>query len=145
MKTNISALDRTVHKTDEWLKEISQELGWDDKERSYVALRAVLLTLRDRLSPEQAAHLAAQLPMLVRGIFYEGYHPAGKPERIRSREEFANRIQAAFEPHPGHHPEEIARAVFAVLRRHVTEGELNKVLHELPDEIEAIFKAPASS
>jgi hypothetical protein len=28
-------------------------------------------------------HLGAQLPLLVRGIYYEGWHMAGKPTRER--------------------------------------------------------------
>jgi uncharacterized protein (DUF2267 family) len=33
----------------------------------------MLHALRDRLPPEIAVHLSAQLPMLVRGIYYEGW------------------------------------------------------------------------
>lgn len=52
----------------------------------------MLHCLRDRLSVDQAAHLSAQLPLLVRGIYYESYHPAGKPEKVRSRAEFLEHV-----------------------------------------------------
>jgi len=64
-----------------------------DRQRCYHALRAVLFTLRYRLTADKAARLAAQLPMPVRGIYYEGYTPAGKQDRIRSRERFLKKIK----------------------------------------------------
>ena len=47
-----------------------------DRRSAYRALRSVLHVLRDRLTPEQAVHLGAQLPLLVRGIFYDGWRIA---------------------------------------------------------------------
>lgn len=59
---------------------------------AYHALRGVLFTLRDRPTPDEAAHLAAQLPLLVRGIYYEGYQPSNKPERYRDKDEWLRRV-----------------------------------------------------
>ena len=47
-------------------------LGTDDRQDAYRAVRGVLHTLRDRLPVEESAQLAAQLPTLLRGVFYEG-------------------------------------------------------------------------
>ncbi len=143
--TGVQALDRSIHTTNEWLKEVCEEMGWEDRERGYIALRAVLLNLRDRLSAGQAAHFAAQLPAFVRGIYYEGYTPAHKPETVRSRSEFLERIRDSFQPQRGEEdPAEMARAVFSVLRRHVAEGEADKVLEEMPNEIAETFMSGAA-
>jgi uncharacterized protein (DUF2267 family) len=67
--TQVPALDHTVQQTNVWLKKLTEEHHLGDRHHAYNALRAVLHVLRDRLTPEQAVHLGAQLPILVRGIY----------------------------------------------------------------------------
>jgi uncharacterized protein (DUF2267 family) len=138
MTTGLEAIDKTVQTTNIWLKEIGEDIG-PDRQRSYHALRAVLGVLRDRLTVDEAAHLAAQLPTLVRGLYYDGYVPAGKPERIRSRDEFLDRIGAGLEQIGPLGADEAARAVFKVLDRHVSKGELDEVKQSLPAEVRTLF------
>ena len=71
-----SIIEHSVEKTHIWLKEIAEELGDEDRQYAYRALRAVLHTLRDRLTVDVAAKLAAQLPTLIRGVYYEDWDPA---------------------------------------------------------------------
>ena len=115
--TGLEVFDKTVHTTNLWLKEIGEDIG-PDRRRSYDALRAVLFALRDRLTVEEAAHLAAQLPILIRGIFYEGYKPSGKPERIRSKDEFLEKVADQLKRIRPLGAEDASRAVFRVLQRH---------------------------
>ena len=84
--TGLEVFDATLHKTNSWLKELMGMLGSEDRHRAYLALRATLHALRDRLTVEEVAQLGAQLPMLIRGFYYEGWDPTGKPLRIRDKE-----------------------------------------------------------
>jgi uncharacterized protein (DUF2267 family) len=60
--TSIDVFETTLHKTNGWLKELLEELDWQDRHAAYLALRATLHALRDRLTVEEVAELAAQLP-----------------------------------------------------------------------------------
>jgi uncharacterized protein (DUF2267 family) len=135
----VEVIDTTVQKTYTWLKEIAETLGTTDRHRAYRALRAVLHALRDRLPVDEAAQLGAQLPMLVRGIYYEGWDPSHKPLKERHKEEFLAHIRRDFRDEPAVDAEQLARAVFTVLSRRVTEGEIEDVKHILPKELRELW------
>ena len=82
-----------MHKTHSWLKELLRILNWDDRHRAYLGLRATLHALRDRLTIDEVTQLSAQLPMLIRRFYFEGWDPSGKPLRERHKEQFLERIQ----------------------------------------------------
>lgn len=124
--------ETTIHSTNAWLNDVAQELGGESQERAYLVLRTVLHALRDRLSVEHVAALAAQLPMLVRGFYYEGWHPAGKPLKERKKEQFLGHVAAAFHGDPTVDAEDLTCAVFRVLERHVTPGAIEQVTATLP-------------
>ena len=131
--------ESTYQTTNAWLKGLVEELGWQDRHRAYRALRAVLHALRDRLTVEETADLGAQLPMLIRGLYYEGWTPSGKPVKERKKEDFLAHIEAAFRDEPTISPEAVARAVFTVLQRHVSAGEIGDVEQILPAQIRALW------
>jgi len=143
--TGLAVFDTTLHKTNDWLKDLMHELGWDDRHKAYLALRATLHALRDRLTVEEVAQLGAQLPMLIRGFYYEGWDPTGKPLRERHEEQFLMRISREFSDEARGNSyrslSEIARAVFTVLARRVTEGEIEDVKHILPAELRELWPA----
>src|SRR5918999_2423916 len=91
MSTGLYVFDHTVQVTNEWLKGVERELGAANRHRAYLALRSTLHALRDELVPDEAVHLAAQLPMLVRGFYYEGWDPSRTPVKDRDREDFLER------------------------------------------------------
>jgi uncharacterized protein (DUF2267 family) len=138
--TGVAAFDSTLQTTHIWLNEICEEMGWGrDAPRAYHALRAVLHALRDRLRPEEAAGFAAQLPLLIRGIFYEGWHPAGKPIRVRTAEDFLAPVVDAFRGDPPTQAVAVARAVFTVVKRHMTAGEVSDIIAALPADIQTLW------
>jgi uncharacterized protein (DUF2267 family) len=138
--TGLDVFDRTVQKTNSWLKSLMEELDWEDRHKAYSALRVTLHALRDRLTIEEVAQLGAQLPMLIRGFYYEGWDPTGKPLKVRQREEFLERIAEYFvSAGDPRHPEPVARAVFSVLAQRVSDGEIEDVKHVLPEELRSLW------
>jgi uncharacterized protein (DUF2267 family) len=138
-QVSVSPFDSTIQCTRIWLNDILGDLGWDEPHRAYHALRAVLHALRDRMPVDQVAALAAQLPMLVRGFYYEGWHPHGKPLRQRHKQEFLAHVAEAFGDEPPAKLEQVTRTVFRVLSEHVSAGEIESVKRCLPVELRALW------
>ncbi len=135
---SLRVFEHTIEVTHNWLNDLQEGLAWRDRQRTYRALRAVLHALRDRLSVGNASHLAAQLPMLVRGLYYEGYHPSGKPLAERKKSEFLAHVKAEF-PDDGFEIETVVRAVLNVVAKHVTPGEVKKIKQSLPEDIRSLW------
>jgi uncharacterized protein (DUF2267 family) len=137
--TGLEVFDRTVQKTNSWLHDLMQVLQWPDKHRVYLALRATLHALRDRLTVDEVAQLGAQLPMLIRGFYYEGWDPTDKPLRGRTKEQFLSRIEQQFKDHDSIDPGVVARAVFFVIEHRVSQGEIEDVKQVLPAEMRDLW------
>ncbi len=141
--TGIPAFDKTLQLSNVWLNELMQAVDWDDKYRAYRLLRATLHTLRDRLPAHEAVHLGAQLPMLIRGLYYEGWHMPDKTPSGRSKADFLAHIEAAFSKDPNEDTEGLVRQVFALLARKVSTGEIGDITQVLPPEVRALWPAPS--
>jgi uncharacterized protein (DUF2267 family)/CBS domain-containing protein len=137
--TGLEIFDRSIHTTNIWLKEIAEAIG-ADRRTAWHALGAVLRALRDRLPANDAAHLSAQLPLLVRGTFYEQYRPAIQPDAMRSREEFVRRVADGLEDGRPVDAEAAIEAVLSVLQRHITKAETAKVRQALPEHIRRLWR-----
>lgn len=133
--TGLPVFDTTIQKTNLWLSELMEDLQWDNRQKAYQALRAVLHELRDHLPPAEAVHFSSQLPMLVRGIFFEGWRMSGKPSRDHSAESFLAAVADQFSRDPEVDAERIVRAVFSVIADHIPGGEIEKVIAVLPKPI----------
>jgi uncharacterized protein (DUF2267 family) len=137
--TGLKITDDAVQSTNEWVNDVNERIGWDHKHRAYRLLRAVLHALRDHLSVDETAQLAAQMPVLIRGIFYDGWDPSKTPVKERTRDAFIERIQKDFETDPlGDAPEAIA-AVMAVLDARISKGEMDDVRGAFAKEVRALF------
>lgn len=143
--TGLSVFDSTIHQTNTWLKSLFEPLNTEDRHRAYLALRVTLHALRDRLPPELAVHLGAQLPMLVRGFYYEDWQMAKTPTAARHKDDFLKPIEWAFRNHADADVEQIAKAVFALLDRELDHGEIRKVVSALPRELKALWPESAQA
>ncbi len=137
--TGLEAFDTTVQKTDVWLKEIMGIMGTDSRRLAYGVLRAVLHSLRDRLGVNEAASLGAQLPMLVRGLYYDSWDPSRTPITYRTRAEFLESVRKNYGVSTDIDPEEMTHVVLSVMNKHLTEGEIHKVRSVLPGHIQGLW------
>ena len=139
---HIELIDRNVQQTNIWLNEVAEACGVEDRHAAYRILRAFLHALRDRITVDEAAQLAAQLPELMRGIYYEGWDPSRTPEKYHEAEPFLRRIAKEALLAGTTEASYAAAGAASVLRRHVSEGEIRDVLAMLPGPVREIVEPP---
>jgi uncharacterized protein (DUF2267 family) len=139
----LESIDHTVQLTHTWINDLDALVGWESKARSFRLLRTVIQALRDWLPVDDAAHLGAQLPMLLRGVYYEHWRPAATPVARRHRTDFLARVDEAFRTDPIVFTPEAVSAVFELLGDKISAGEIDKVRRALPSDLRALW--PVSS
>ena len=135
----LKAFDKTLHTTNVWLDQIMERLG-PDRQLAWKVLSTVLHKLRDRLPVADAAHLGAQLPLLVRGAYYDQYEPTRQPVRCRDRDEFVAEVAEWLADTRPLDPQEAVKAVFDVLSRNLDSGQVEKTKHVLPSSIREFWR-----
>jgi uncharacterized protein (DUF2267 family) len=138
-ETGLEVIDRNIHQTNAWLNDLATELGTEDRQHAYRVLRAFFHVLRDRLTVEEAADLAAQLPHLLRGVYYEGWKPSKTPETYRDRETFLARLAEGALLAGETEASLAAEGASRVFRQHVSAGEFADVLEMLPADLRALL------
>lgn len=130
-------------KATEFLKEVARELGTpEDTGHAGRVLTAVLHALRDKITPEESLHLISQLPLYIKAIYIDGWKLSKTPVRMKNLQEFLSdvRVQAKltadkdFGADMDSTKTEV-EAVFRVIKKHVSEGELKDVKSQLPKEL----------
>ena len=146
MNTGVDTFDKTIEKTNAWLDELVILTGFDERERAYKLLRAVLHAVRDRLPPAEALDLAAQLPMLVRGFYLEGWQLADKPLKYRDKQHFIEQVQGEAPWLQDEELEEAVTAVFDLLGMQLGNaggrGETGQVRQALPTAVRDLWPLP---
>ena len=143
--TRVDIIDRSVEKAHVWLNDLAEELATEDGHHAYRVLRAFLHALRDHLSVDEAAALAAQLPIFVRGVFYEGWDPSRTPEHARDLDSFLQRIASEARLAGETEASFAASAANRVLSRHISAGELKSVLRMLPEHLREFLRSEGAS
>ena len=134
----LEVFDRTLQITHIWLDEIIEALH-TDRQTAWRVLGAVLRVLRDRLPPGLSAHLSAELPLLVRGAYFDQWRPGEETLKLRSLAEFLERVSAGLAHGKPIGSLDATRAVFAVLGRHLDAGQVEKVSNALPADLRVFW------
>jgi len=141
-RTGVDSLDRSIDKTNMWLADVASSFGTEDRRLAYRVTRSWLHILRDRLPVPVAAHIAAQLPELLRGVFYDGWNPSKVPIKF-GRDEYISRFARDAQIHHSEVPM-AGRNVSSAMRKHMSDGAINEALGVLPGEIRDLI-APADA
>jgi len=141
--TGLEVFDATIQETNLWLKGVMMRLRTENRHHAYIALKAVLHALRDRIGPENAVHLGAQLPLLLRGVYYEAWHMAGTPTKERHEAQFLDRVADGFSRGMEFDTQGVTRAVFEVMWERIDPGEVAKIIKLLPKELWDLWPAVA--
>ena len=134
----LAVCDKTLQTTHIWLDQIMARIG-PDRQVAWKVLGTVLHKLRDRLPAEASAHLAAQLPLLIRGAYYDQYRPSEQPTDCRTREEFVDEVAEWLADTRPVDPEEAIAAVFDAISRNVDAGQVEKIKRVLPKAIREMW------
>lgn len=137
--TGLDVFDHTLQNTNKLLSEIERELGWENRRnQSYLALRTVLHALRDRLPIDEAVNFSAQLTVLEKGIFFDGWDSDIVPVKM-NREEFVNYVAARFPFEVDGGVINLIKIVLSKVFESIDPAEGSKIIANLPNDIREIF------
>src|SRR5688500_11696596 len=139
--TGLDVFDKTLRTTHIWLDELMQEIG-PDRQVAWHVLGSVLRALRDRVPLGLAVHLGSQLPLLVRGTYYDQWHAPGQsPEQPpQSLDEFLQIVSKDLANTRPVNVRDATMAVFEILWRHLDRGQIEKVRHAMPELVRNIWQ-----
>ena len=134
-------LDTSIQRAHEWLHEIGRGLGFDNEHAAHAALRATLHAVRDRLPVELVAHFGAGLPTMIRGIYYDGWHPSAARLKAAHSEDFSQSMRQELHGHSElQNVEQVALAVMGVIDHRMEPGQVEHILDALPKEVRELWR-----
>jgi len=137
-ETNVRNLRNAMHTAQTWLIDLTEKGSFTDEAQAYRVLRAVLQSLRDRLTVEEAAHLGAQLPMVIRGVYYDGFRPSELPRKQRRRDEYLASVRERLTDDDVD-AETACRATFSLLQDRISRGEIEETQHLMSADLRELW------
>lgn len=113
---------------------VSKRIGRTDPEAVQRAMASVFHALRDRLTPEEADHVAAQLPHELKVVWEAGEKPERRPLKIH-RDEFYERVREDAGLGSRQEARWVTLAVFSALKQQLSPGEAEDVFAQLPKDL----------
>lgn len=132
----LAEFDRTVNTSEKWIMEVAEELGTENYSEALQGFRATIHVLRDRVKVNDATNLGAQLPVLLAGYYYEGWNSAQVPVALRNKKDFLDAVQRNIDNFDHSlDSKECVPAVLSVLSKRISDGQINKIKSNMPDEL----------
>lgn len=141
--------DHHVQKGNIYIKEVCEELNLgDDRNKAHRIMKAVLHALRDKITPQESLQLISQLPLLIKGIYVDGWKISTNGSKIRTIDEFIDEVKredGVLGEYDFQHKTQAIRyikGIFTVLQNHVSEGEIDDIKRILPEDLRTLFISP---
>lgn len=138
----LEIIEHAAQTTHEWVNELSARLGWTSKRSALRLMRTILHLVRDHLLVDEMAQFSAQLPLLIRGMFFEGWVPKRTPLKDRSAGGLLRAVEEQMGDTEEYRGSEDIKYVFELLNNHLSRGEIEDVRASLPGDIRAFWPAP---
>lgn len=138
----LEVIDHSVHTTHEWINELAGRLDWSSRRSTLRLLRTTLHHVRDHLLVDELAQFSAQLPLLIRGMMFEGWVPKTTPIKERATGDFIGFIEAQLSDTAEYRGLEDIRCVFNLLNAKISAGEVNDIRASLPAGIRELWPTP---
>lgn len=139
MSDTIKSFEHGLRSSEAWVHDLASQTGWDNN-HAYHVLISTLRAIRDRLPHEEAAHVASQMPLIIRGAYWEGWRPAHTPDKYSSPEEFLERVAKGVPELGIRSSAPAVEQVMRFLDKHLSSGEMRHVLADMPGEIRGLLE-----
>jgi uncharacterized protein (DUF2267 family) len=124
----------------DWVSDLMRRLEWQERSTAFRALLASFHALRDCLPRDEAVYLGLALPVLLRGLYFEGWRPA-RPAPAKTRKVFLQRVHDGVNRDPGVDVEQVAHAVFALLTDRLPAAEIENARAATPTALHGFWPA----
>jgi uncharacterized protein (DUF2267 family) len=114
-----------------FLVDARDELGFTTTNPAYTTTEAVFRTFRRRVDLPDAIRFAAVLPAGLRALFVANWDPDEPRLEFTDRAALTREVQS-LRPNHNYSPDTAIRDIARVLRRHLNENELERVLARMP-------------
>lgn len=139
--------DKHVHEANEYLKKLAADLGHPEElSRVFIIWRAVMHTIRDRIHIGESFHLMSQLPLLLKGMYVHNWKYHAKPpldfDTIEGMKDEVKKHQDQYGEQQfdwSKSTEDIISITLSSLNNYLTEGELNHIKGQVPEEVKLLF------
>lgn len=143
--------EKYASKGNEFINRLQSNLGVNDRDHAARILRSTFRVIRNHLSVEESFQLIAQLPMVLKAVYVEGWKLTDH-KRITNLDEFFIEI-IQEEGHSSwrdfsskNEVLDSVRAVLQTLREYVSKQEMDQALATLPrkilSELEGLSRQP---
>ena len=137
-----NTFEKDYREANHFIKALALQLGTpNDTDHALRILQSVFKELRRRIIPDESLHIISQLPLMLKGMYVDGWNINEPLSEAKTFHEFLNEIRdnTGKSDDPDFANEELARKkimiVFKELKKYIPDNELDQLRDELPTDV----------